>query len=327
MKDLQQDIRTGNFQHGYLLYGEERFLVQQYKRRLMEALNPEGDTMNVTVYQGKNLEIGPLLEQAETLPFLSERRVILVENSGFFKNKCDELADYLKRMPDYLYMVFVEEQVDKRSRVYKALGKVGRAVDFPVQSEGNLTRWAVKMLSDEGKKIRKKDMEWFLEKVGTDMGNLYQETQKLLSYTIGRDEVTREDIEAVCVTQITNKIFDMVRAVADKNQKKALDLYEDLLALKEPPMRILFLLTRQFRHLMLTKGMLSEGKGQQEISKALGVPGFAAKNYISCAKKYEAKELRKAVEDFARAEEEVKTGRLGDTLSIELLIVQYSAGG
>lgn len=326
MKDLQQDIQTGNFQHAYLLYGEERFLVQQYKHRLLEALNPEGDTMNVAAYEGKNMEIAQILELADTLPFLSERRIILVENSGFFKNKCDLLADYLKEVPDYLYMVFVEEQVDKRSRVYKAVGKTGRAVSFDVQSEKNLMRWVLKMLSDDGKKITKKDMELFLSKVGTDMGNIYQETQKLLAYTMGRDVVTGQDIEAVCVTQLTNKIFDMVRAVAEKNQKRALELYEDLLALKEPPMRILFLLARQFRHLMQTKEMLSEGKGQQEISKALGVPGFAVKNYISCARGYEMKELRNAVEDFTSAEEDVKTGRLGDTLSIELLIVQYSSG-
>lgn len=326
MKDLQQDIQTGNFQHVYLLYGEERFLVQQYKHRLLEALNPEGDTMNMASYEGKNIDAGGLLQLADTLPFLSERRILLIENSGFLKNKCDLLADYLKNVPDYLYMVFVEEQVDKRSRVYKAVGKAGRAVEFSVQNEKTLMQWVLKMLSDEGKKITRKDMELLLSKVGTDMGNIYQETQKLLAYTTGRDVVAAQDIEAVCVAQLTNKIFDMVRAVADRNQKKALALYEDLLALKEPPMRILFLLARQFRHLMQTKEMLAEGKGQQEIGKTLGVPGFAAKNYINCAKGYEMEVLRHAVEDFTSAEEDVKNGRLGDTLSVELLIIQYSAG-
>ncbi|MCI9100766.1 MAG: DNA polymerase III subunit delta [Lachnospiraceae bacterium] len=324
MKELQREIQTGDFRQVYLLYGEERFLVQQYKHRLVEALNPDGDTMNMASYEGKQIDIGQMLQLADTLPFLSQKRILLVENSGFFKNKCDALADYLKQVPEYLYMVFVEEQVDKRSRVYKGLGKIGRAVEFSVQNEKTLMQWVLKMLSDEGKKITKKDMELFLSKVGTDMGNIYQETQKLLAYTIGRNVVAAKDIEAVCVTQLTNKIFDMVRAVADRNQKKALELYEDLLALKEPPMRILFLLARQFRHLMQTKEMLAEGKGQQEIGRTLGVPGFAAKNYINCARGYDLKILRDAVEDFTCAEEDVKNGRLGDTLSVELLIIQYS---
>lgn len=324
MKNILQDIQTENFQHAYLLYGEEHFLRQWYKRKLLGALNPDGDTMNLTSYEGKNIEVGPLIELAETLPFFAERRILLIEDSGFFKNKCDQLADYLKELPDYLYLIFSEEQVDKRSRMYKAVGKIGRVVQFSTQKEKTLIQWIAGIFSKEGKKITRTDMELFLSKTGSDMGNIHQEAEKLLCYTMGRDCITSQDIEAVCTTQITNKIFDMVRAVTEKNQRRALDLYEDLLALREPPMRILYLLARQFRHLMQTKEMLEEGKDPQEIGKILGVPSFAARNYANCAKRYGIGELRQAVEDFTNAEEDVKTGRLGDRLSVELLIVQYS---
>lgn len=327
MKNLQQDIQSGNLKNAYLLYGEESFLKQQYKKRLLHALIPDGDTMNMAAYQGKNIDVGPLIELAETMPFLAERRVILVEDSGFFKNKCDRLADYMKELPDYLCMVFVEDQVDKRSRMYKAVGKAGRAVEFAVQDEKTLTQWVLGMFSRGGRRITKKDMGLFMSKVGLDMGNIYQEAEKLICYTMGSDRITAQDIEAVCVPQITNKIFDMVRAVTEKDQKRALDLYEDLLALREPPMRILYLLARQFRQLMETKEMLEEGKGQQEIGRTLGVPGFVARNYVNCVKGYERAQLRQAVEDLASAEEDVKTGRLGDRLSVELLIVQYSSRG
>lgn len=325
MKNIQQDIRSGDLKRAYLLYGDEGYLKQQYKKRLLKALIPDGDTMNMASYQGKNIDVGPLIELAETMPFLAERRVILVEDSGFFKNKCDRLADYMKELPDYLCMVFVEDQVDKRSRVYKAVGKAGRAVEFAVQDEKTLTQWVLGIFSRGGRRITKKDMELFMSKVGSDMGNIYQEAEKLICYTMGSDRITAQDIEAVCVTQITNKIFDMVRAVTERDQKKALDLYEDLLALREPPMRILYLLARQFRQLMQTKEMLEEGKGQQEISKTLGIPGFVARNYVNCVKGYEKDRLRQAVEDLTSAEEDVKTGRLGDRLSVELLIVQYSS--
>ncbi len=325
MKNIQQDIQSGELKRAYLLYGDESYLKQQYKKHLLRALIPDGDTMNMASYQGKNIDVGPLIELAETMPFLAERRVILVEDSGFFKNKCDRLADYMKELPDYLCMVFVEDQVDKRSRMYKAVGKAGRAVEFAVQDEKTLTQWVLGIFSRGGRRITKKDMELFMSKVGSDMGNIYQEAEKLICYTMGSDKITAQDIEAVCVTQITNKIFDMVRAVTERDQKKALDLYEDLLALREPPMRILYLLARQFRQLMQTKEMLEEGKGQQEISKTLGIPGFVARNYVNCVKGYEKDRLRQAVEDLTSAEEDVKTGRLGDRLSVELLIVQYSS--
>ena len=79
------------------------------------------------------------------------------------------------------------------------------------------------------------------------MENLGQELEKLFCYCMNHTEITAADIDEICTTQIGNHIFDMVDAVAAKEQKKALDYYYDLLTLKEPPMRILYLLTRQFR--------------------------------------------------------------------------------
>ncbi|MDO4272781.1 MAG: DNA polymerase III subunit delta [Eubacteriales bacterium] len=326
MKSIQEDIKTGNFKQAYLFYGEESYLKQQYKHNLIKALNPEGDTMNYTHYEGKNIDVKGLIDLCETMPFFADRRVLLLEDTGFFKNKCDELADYMKTLPEYVCMVFAETEVDKRSRMYKAVKSIGRVTEFVKQDEKTLMRWAAGILGKEGKKITQRDMELLLTKTGTDMGNLRMELEKLITYTYGRDIVSSSDIEAVCTTQTTNKIFDMVRAVTEKNQKKALDLYYDLLTLREPPMRILFLLAKQFRQLLLTKKMSAEGASQNDIASRLGVPSFVVRNIASCARSYSTETLEQAVADFVDAEEAVKTGRLGDVLSVELLIVKYSAG-
>lgn len=326
MKSIQEDIKTGNFKQSYLLFGEEAYLKHQYKEKLLNALNPDGDTMNFSRYEGKGVDVKQLIDLCETMPFFAERRIILLEDTGFFKNKCDELADYMKSLPDYLVLVFSESEVDKRSRMYKAVKSGGRVTEFAKQDEKTLMRWAAGILGKEGRKITQRDMELFLTKTGTDMGNIRMELEKLITYTEGQDIVSAEDIEAVCVTQTTNKIFDMVRAVTEKNQKKALELYYDLLTLKEPPMRILFLLAKQFRQLLLTKKMSGEGASQNEIATRLGVPSFVVRNISACARSYTVEELEQAVEDFVDAEEAVKTGRLGDVLSVELLIVKYSSG-
>lgn len=326
MKSIQEDIKTGNFKQSYLLFGEEAYLKQQYKEKLLNALNPDGDTMNFSRYEGKGIDVKQVIDLCETMPFFADRRIILLEDTGFFKNKCEELADYMKSLPDYLVLVFAESEVDKRSRMYKAVKSSGRVTEFAKQDEKTLMRWAAGILGKEGKKITQRDMEFFLTKTGTDMGNIRMELEKLVAYTEGKDIVAAEDIEAVCVTQTTNKIFDMVRAVTEKNQKKALELYYDLLTLKEPPMRILFLLAKQFRQLLLTKKMAGEGASQNEIASRLGVPSFVVRNISACARSYTVEELERAVEDFVDAEEAVKTGRLGDVLSVELLIVKYSSG-
>ena len=287
-------------------------------------MNPDDDTMNFSKYEGKGIEARELIDLCETMPFFADHRVVLVENSGFFKNKCDELADYMKELPDYLRIVFVEEEVDKRNRMYKAVKNCGGIVEFAKQDEKTLMRWAAGILAKEGRRIRPGDMELFLTKTGTDMGNIRMELEKLITYTMGKDVVTAEDIEEICTTRTENKIFDMVRAVTEKNQRKALDLYNDLLTLREPPMRILFLLSKQFRQMCLAKKMSVEGASQNEIATRLGVPSFAVRNLLACARAYKIEELEKAEEDFVDAEEAVKTGRLQDVLSVELLIVKYS---
>ena len=325
MKNIQADIKSGNFKQAYLLYGEEAYLKQQYKNNLVKALNPDGDTMNFNHYEGKGIDVKQLIDFCETMPFFADRRVILLEDTGFFKNKCEELADYMKELPDYLCMVFVESEVDKRNRMYKVVKACGTIAEFARQDEKTLMRWAAGILGKAGKKITQRDMELLLTMTGTDMGNLRMELEKLICYTEGRDIITAEDIEEICTTQTTNRIFDMVRAVTEKNQKRALDLYYDLLTLKEPPMRILFLLAKQYRQLLQVKQFSAAGLAQPEMASKLGVPSFAVRNIASCARAYTISELEQAVKDFVDAEESVKTGRLEDKLSVELLIIKYSS--
>ena len=303
MKNLQEDIKTGNFRRVYLLCGDEAYLKIQYKDKLIKALNPDDDTMNFSKYEGKGIEVREMIDLCETMPFFADYRVILVENSGFFKNKCDELADYIK-----------------------AVKAEGRIVEFAKQDEKTLMRWAAGILGREGRKITTRDMEFLLTKTGTDMGNIRNELEKLITFTMGRDVVTAEDIEEICTTRTENKIFEMVRAVTEKNQRKALDLYNDLLTLREPPMRILFLLSKQFRQMTLAKKMSGEGAAQSEIASRLGVPSFVVRNLLTCARAYSTEKLEQAEVDFVDSEEAVKTGRLQDVLSVELLIVKYSTG-
>ena len=120
MKNLNEDIKTGHFQRVYLLYGEEAYLKKQYKTRLTKAIIPEGDTMNYSYYEGKNSSVPEIIDLAETMPFFADHRLIVVENSGFFKTASPELADYIKTMPETVIFLFVETEVDKRGKLYKA---------------------------------------------------------------------------------------------------------------------------------------------------------------------------------------------------------------
>ena len=244
MKNLNADLKSGNFKQVYLLCGEEAYLKNRYKKRLREALVGTEDLMNFTSYTGKGIDVKQVIDQAETMPFFAERRLIQIEDSGFFKNACPELAEYIPTMPQETYMVFVESEVDKRGKLYKAVKVSGRIVELGRQDEKTLTAWILSQMKKEGKSIRRDALDLFLEKTGDDMENIANELEKLLCYTAGKDGVEYTDVEEICTVTTENKIFDMIRAVAEKRQKQAMDLYYDLLSLKEPPMRILFLIAR-----------------------------------------------------------------------------------
>ncbi len=324
MKSLNEDLKTGNFKQIYLLYGEEGYLKKQYKERFVKAMVAEGDTMNYAYYEGRNTDVKQVIDLAETMPFFAERRLIVFENTGFFKNAGAELADYIKEMPETTYFIFVENEVDKRSKLYKAVKAKGHIVELSAQDESTLKRWIQGIIRGEKKQMADSVILYFLGKVGTDMGNIRKELEKLVCYALDRETITKEDVDAVCVTQISNHIFDMVNAVADKDQRRALDLYYDLLALKEPPMRILFLMIRQYRILFQVKALLQQGYGKKEIASKAGLHPFAAGKYMKQAKRFRIQELRAVMEDGADIEQRVKTGLLTDNLAVELFIVKYS---
>ena len=325
MKSLNEDIKTGQFKQAYLLYGEEAYLKKQYKDKLTKAMLPEGDTVNYAYYEGKGTNPAELIDLAETMPFFADRRLIVVENSGFFKNATPELADYIKNMPETACFLFVESEVDKRGKMYKSVKDKGRAVEMGRQDEKTLLYWLAGMVKKEGKQIKESTARYLVAKTGTDMENLEKEMEKLFSYTLGQTEITVQDVDEICTTQITNKIFDMVEAVATKQQKRALHYYYDLLALKEPPMRILYLLSRQFKLLMEVKDLSGRGYEKSQIAKTAGLHPFVAGKYIKQCHSFSKEELRSIMEDAANMEEMVKTGRLNVRMSVELFIVKYSS--
>lgn len=325
MEEIRKNIKENTFHRAYLLYGPESWLRAQYRKNLIRALVPEGDEMNFTRFSGKDIAEADVIAQAETLPFFAERRVILVEDSGFFRNKTEELAGYLEKLPDYLVLIFSEEEADKRTRTFKMLQKYGHITEFAQQKEDTLIRWVLTRMKREGKKIRQADMQRFLAVAGNDMANIDNELEKLLSYCAGKDVITGADIDAICAPQISNQIFDMVRAVTEHRQKEALDLYYDLLALKEKPMRILFLIARQFQQLLQIGDLSSAGMPQSEIAAKAGVPAFVVRRSMGILRRYSKETLCEILRFLTQTEEEVKTGRLDETLSVELAIVRLSA--
>ncbi len=320
MQRILNQIKEKNFQQIYLLYGEERYLKKQYTQKLRDALTG-GDEMNTHFFEGKDVPVAQIIDLAETLPFLAERRVIFLSDTGLFKSGGEKMAEYLASPSPTAFFVFTESEVDKRSKLFKTVSSKGCAVEFTVQDEKTLKRWIGSTLSKEGKKITEDTVCLFLSKTGTDMQNIQMELEKVISYCLDRDVVTDADIEAVCTVKLSDRIFDMMEAVARRQTRRALDLYYDLLALKVSPMLVLTMIARQYNHLLQTKELKRRGFSDRDIASRLGVPPFAVGKYVSQASLYKSAELQRALEECADMDYQVKTGLFSDRMAVELLIL------
>jgi DNA polymerase-3 subunit delta len=325
MKRIAQDIKSAQFSHLYLLYGEEAYLRRQYRDKLRAALVPADDTMNCSVYSGKDINASEVVDLAGTMPFFAERRVIIIENSGWLKSGNDQFLALVKAIPDTTYLILVEEETDKRSKLYKAVTANGYAALCEMQDEATLRKWVMGLLKKENKLITPEALTLLLDKTGTSMENIRREVEKLVCYKYYDEGITVSDVEELCIVQIQNQIFDMVEAVAQKKQKQALKLYYNLLALKEAPMKILALIARQFNMLLQVKEMKSKGYHESDIAKQTGLnPYYLKKKYIPQAAQFKQAQLETALKACVEAEEAVKTGRMPDLLSVELIIVSLS---
>lgn len=323
MQKLNQDIKERTFERVYCLFGEEEYLKRSYKNRLIQAISGD-DTMNVNRFVEKDSEITAIIDAAETMPFFADYRLVIVENSGLFKREADQLVEYLDRIPDTTIIIFAESQMDKRSKLYKKISTVGYAAEMGRQSEKELQTWILRFLKQENKQISTRAMELFLEMAGDDMENIRMELEKLISYVGERTGIMPEDVSAICTPQVSGQIFDMIGAVAARRQQEALRLYYDLLTMKEPPMRILFLIARQFNQLLQVKEAAVKSRDKAVIAKTCGLTPYVAGKMISLSGNFSREVLLSYLQLCVQTEEDVKSGRLTDRLAVELLIIQFS---
>ena len=315
-----------------LICGSETYLMQKKRDELFKALKVEG-SIDFNAFSGRGLDRDELMRLSETLPFMQERRVIYAEDSGFFKSSDDELLETMSALPETTVLIFYESNVDKNNRFYKLIRSKGDIFSFDNAEvrdfkkadkiRSDIRRWARESLEKEGLEIGGRELELLLELCGYDMQNLSTEMEKLICYRLGMKRpysITRQDVEDICSKTVSDKVFDMISAKLSGDFRRALGLCEDMLSIKTPPGRILYLLERQFNNLFILRSMTREGLGDQEIQKATGMSDWQMRKLrkeaagISPEKAYYY--LKLAVE----LETRIKTGDIQDRIALELLL-------
>ena len=325
MAVINAQIKNESYAPVYLFYGDETYLVNQYKKKLLEAVTDFEDNMNFARFAGEKTDPMEIIGFCETMPFFADRRVVLAEDTGLFKKSCEGFANRLQELPETSLILFVEQEVDKRNKLYKLVDKIGEALCFETPGEKTLAVWIKGMFQSEGKRIGDKAVQSIIEHTGSDMNLIKNEVDKLIDYTFGREEVTEADVVELCVGNVEGHIFEMIDAISKKQRERAIHLYHELMENREPAMRILFLIARQYDLLLKTKMCIAENKNYAETASVLGVPSWSVKKYAEQCGRYSEKELKEILEACQDTDYRLKTGQASDTVAVEVLIIRLSS--
>lgn len=342
MRRIDEDIQTGQFQNLYLLYGDEEYLKQQYKKKLISALVNDGDTMNFARYEGKDARQKSIVDFAETVPFLAkpvgpdgkQYRVILIEESGLgdvsaskTKNSTrdeDIILDYLSEIPEFTIFIFVETKANGNYRLFKAAKSYKRDINMTKPNEADLQRWIGGRLKANGKQMKRDAWDRFLIMTGESMNNMEMELEKLINYVGDRDQITVDDVNAICVENLDVKIYELTDAISTKDTRKTFDIYNTLLAAKEKPRDILSAIVALYRRMVVIKEMSAHGKTDNEIASVIGTQGYYVKINRQRARNFSTEEIQSFLKDASDFTFKINTGQMNETMAVELLLMKYS---
>lgn len=327
MRSIDNEIESGNFKRIYLLFGKEHYLLVEAREKLLKALGvTDENDMNFSRLDEKSFSVASLISDSDTLPFFADRRVILVSNSGYFKgNKKDKdrLVKYIPDIPDTTVIVFIEEEVDKRDKLYKAVSKNGTAEEYKLPSDRELRSWIGGKLTTYGMSMRQDAWDEFYMRTGSSMDLMNEEFEKLSAYCLEKKLIEKKDVEAVCVNASETIVFALTDAIASRNAARVFQVYQDMLRQNEPAPAIFALIERQFMQLYQLKQMDRDHASVDMKKKVTGVKNDWALGKLSgFAKKFTSAELSHLLECAEEYEESYKRSRMKDTVAVEMLIME-----
>lgn len=345
--ELLNSLKRGVVNQVYLFYGEETYLREQAVARFKEYCFPgRAQDLNFDLIDGESTSPADIVARAETLPFFAEKRLVVVKNPTFFKaakkaGKEDSaegeetagpvkeaaLLEYFNNPLDSTCLIFTTgDPVDKRKRLFKAVKKAGRVVEFTFLSRSELTRWLAQRARAAGRKFAPGAAETLLDAVGTSLQRLSVELEKLINYTTGQEVITPAEVRRVCPPGLEENIFAVVDAVGNKKCGEALAAIKEMLAAKEPPFRLLAMVARQFRLLLQVKDLLERGCPAGEIPARLKIHPYVAQKVAAQCKNFSRESLTGAFQLLLELDEAVKTGRQEFYPALEIFLLKLCAG-
>ncbi len=327
-KDFEHALARNTLPCVLLFEGEEEHLKQEALFSLRRVFLPAGmESLNETVLEDPSPD--RLIADAETQPFMSEKRLVIVRDYPALigRAEADErLLSWLTSVPDTTILIFYcTGKPDGRKKIYSTVKKLGGIVTFSSLKGVELTRFVTDTFSNSGKKCDDRTAEHLIFTVGDDAGILQNEIHKLISGIGDRPSVSAEDISAMATPSTECTVFQMVDAVVSGQRSRALILLRNQLLSGADRMSILSLLLRQYRLLQHIKIMQYEKRSGDFIRSSLGVPSFAVDQYLRQASGYSGGQIRESVRICFETEYGIKSGRIQLEGAVEYVVLRLLA--
>ena len=327
-KEFAQLIKTNQVQGTYLFEGVEENIKAATLESLRKAVLPEGmEELNESVMDAPATDA--IIAACETLPFLGEKRLVIVREHPALAGRADadeRLLTYLPTLPDSAILVFIARgKADARKKLYTTIRKCGAVVSFAPLTDQELTAWITKTFTSLGKSIAPQAASVLAFTVGSDTALLRREIDKLAALTGDRDTITEADIQAVATRSVECTVFEMVDAVVAGQTAKAFQLLRDMLTTGSDRLGILAMLLRQYRLMQHIKIMQYEKLSPGEIKQRLGIAPFAAERCMRQAAGYTGGQVKRAVQICLTTEYKVKSGQLNQEGALEAAMLEIFA--
>ena len=272
--------------------------------------------------------IDNVIEDATTISLFQDKKVIIVENAYIFsgtinkklpEQNTDLLLDYLNHSNPNTVLIFtlIKDKIDTRKKITTLMKKNGTIKEFNTVS--NINNWITKEL--EPYQMDKKEVEYFINRVGNNLSILKEEIDKLKLYKDDEKVITQKDIEQLTHKNIDTDIFKLIDSILSTRKKEALESLEEMMKYGEEPIAIIIMLANQFRIMYQSKQLLKKGYSEREIANLLEIHEFRVKKALEKGRKYSSDEILKKLEDLADLDYQIKSGQLDKNIGLELFIL------
>lgn len=311
----------------YILHGPDDYSRSEKIAALKATLgDPATADINITALEGRNLTLSEIQHHASAMPFLSNKRLVMITNYlsqlGRKAKDVQPLLNYVSQLPPTTDLVFVEkESLDKRHPMLKADG--AEVVQFTGPTKKALPKWITTRTQQAGGQIQPDAADLLARLVGTNLRSLVSEIEKLLLYTAMERPITRQDVELLVPYTEDAEDFGLSNAIGQRNASRAYDQCRKLLDEGRHPMQILASITTQIRGLLEVKDMAERGLNAAAIAQEKGWRSdYAAKARLRDARNFTMSRLEQTLDSLLKTDLAIKTGRMEAGLALDMLIGQ-----